>query len=84
MISPLPGATPTKPGSGTLPFFGIEAEVVDKQGKKVGKGNGGLLIIKKPWPAMLRTIYKDDDRYKKQYWSEFPGIYLIMSSRVFN
>lgn len=75
MISPLPGATPTKPGSGTLPFFGIEAEVVDKQGRKVGKGNGGLLIIKKPWPAMLRTIYKDDERYKKQYWSEFPGIY---------
>ncbi|MEO6696114.1 MAG: acetate--CoA ligase [Ignavibacteria bacterium] len=75
MISPLPGATPTKPGSGTLPFFGIEAEVVDKKGKKVPKGSGGLLIIKKPWPAMLRTIYKDDDRYQKQYWSEFPGIY---------
>ncbi|MBL8006457.1 MAG: acetate--CoA ligase [Ignavibacteria bacterium] len=75
MISPLPGATPTKPGSGTLPFFGIEPEVVDKQGKKVAKGNGGLLVIKKPWPSMLRTIYKDDDRYKMQYWSEFPGIY---------
>ncbi|HMS66224.1 MAG TPA: acetate--CoA ligase [Ignavibacteria bacterium] len=75
MISPLPGATPTKPGSGTLPFFGIEAEVVDKKGKKVEKGSGGLLIIKKPWPAMLRTIYKDDSRYKLQYWSEFPGIY---------
>ncbi len=75
MISPLPGATPTKPGSGTLPFFGIEAEVVDKKGKKVPKGSGGLLVIKKPWPSMLRTIYKDDDRYKAQYWSEFPGIY---------
>ncbi|MDQ3019901.1 MAG: acetate--CoA ligase [Bacteroidota bacterium] len=75
MISPLPGATPTKPGSGTLPFFGIEPEVVDKKGKKVAKGSGGLLVIKKPWPAMLRTIYKDDERYKKQYWSEFPGIY---------
>ena len=75
MISPLPGATPTKPGSGTLPFFGIEPEVVDKKGNKVGKGNGGLLIIKKPWPGMLRTIYKDDERYKQQYWSEFPGIY---------
>jgi len=75
MISPLPGATPTKPGSGTLPFFGIEPEVVDKKGKKVGKGSGGLLIIKKPWPGMLRTIYKDDERYQKQYWSEFPGIY---------
>ena len=75
MISPLPGATPTKPGSGTLPFFGIEPEVVDKKGNKVGKGNGGLLIIKKPWPGMLRTIYKDDARFKQQYWSEFPGIY---------
>jgi acetyl-CoA synthetase len=75
MISPLPGATPTKPGSGTLPFFGIEAEVVDKKGNKVPKGSGGLLVIKKPWPAMLRTIYKDDERYKQQYWSEFPGIY---------
>ncbi len=75
MISPLPGATPTKPGSGTLPFFGIEPEVVDKKGKKVAKGSGGLLIIKKPWPGMLRTIYNDDERYQKQYWSEFPGIY---------
>lgn len=75
MISPLPGATPTKPGSGTLPFFGIEPEVVDKKGNKVAKGSGGLLIIKKPWPSMLRTIYKDDERYQKQYWSEFPGIY---------
>mgnify|MGYP001166067803 FL=1 len=75
MISPLPGATPTKPGSGTLPFFGIEPQVVDKKGNPVEKGSGGLLIIKKPWPSMLRTIYKDDSRYKKQYWSEFPGIY---------
>lgn len=75
MISPLPGATPTKPGSGTLPFFGIEPEVVDKKGNKVGKGSGGLLVIKKPWPSMLRTIYRDDERFKKQYWSEFPGIY---------
>ncbi|MEP7146089.1 MAG: acetate--CoA ligase [bacterium] len=75
MISPLPGGTPTKPGSGTLPFFGIEPEVVDKKGKKVAKGSGGLLVIKKPWPAMLRTIYRDDERYQKQYWSEFPGIY---------
>jgi acetyl-CoA synthetase len=75
MISPLPGATPTKPGSGTLPFFGIELEVVDKKGNKVGKGNGGLLVIRKPWPGMLRTIYKDDERYQQQYWSEFKGIY---------
>ena len=75
MISPLPGATQTKPGSGTLPFFGIDVEVVDKQGVAVGKGQGGLLVIRKPWPGMLRTIYKDDERYQKQYWSEFPGIY---------
>lgn len=75
MISPLPGATPTKPGSGTLPFFGIEPEVVDKKGKRVPKGTGGLLILKKPWPAMLRTIYRDDERFQKQYYSEFPGIY---------
>jgi len=75
MISPLPGATPTKPGSATLPFFGIEPDIVDKKGKKVPKGSGGLLVIKNPWPSMLRTIYKDDERYQKQYWSEFPGIY---------
>jgi len=75
MISPLPGATPTKPGSVTLPFFGIEPEVVNKKGNKVPKGSGGFLVIKKPWPSMLRTIYKDDERYQIQYWSEFPGIY---------
>lgn len=75
MITPLPGATPTKPGSGTLPFFGIEPEVVNKQGKPVPKGAGGFLIIKKPWPSILRTIFGDDARFKKQYFSEFPGIY---------
>ncbi len=75
MIAPLPGVTPMKPGSGTLPFFGVEAEVVDEQGKKVKKNSGGKLVIKQPWPAMLRTLYKDDKRYKEQYWSEYPGIY---------
>ena len=75
MISPLPGVTPTKPGSGTLPFFGVEPEVVDKDGTPVAADAGGYLIIKKPWPAMLRTVYKDRDRYVEQYWKKFPGIY---------
>jgi len=76
MITPLPGATPTKPGSATLPFFGVDAAVVDPTGKEVAPNVGGKLIIRRPWPSMLRTIYGDKDRYKKQYWSEFPGHYL--------
>ena len=75
MITPLPGAVPTKPGSGTLPFFGVDADVVDKDGKSVPTGAGGYLVIKKPWPSMLRTVYKDPDRYVEQYWKKFPGIY---------
>jgi acetyl-CoA synthetase len=75
MITPLPGATPTKPGSGTLPFFGVEPDVVDKDGKSVGAGAGGYLVIKRPWPSMLRTVYNDPDRYVEQYWKRFPGIY---------
>src|SRR5687767_13613234 len=75
MITPLPGVTPTKPGSGTLPFFGVEPEVVDKDGAPVPAGAGGYLVIKKPWPSMLRTVYKDPDRYVEQYWKKFPGIY---------
>jgi acetyl-CoA synthetase len=76
MITPLPGAIPTKPGSGTLPFFGVDAAVVDEEGNEVGPDVGGKLIIRKPWPSMLRTIYGDKERYKKQYWSEFKGRYL--------
>jgi acetyl-CoA synthetase len=76
MITPLPGAIPTKPGSGTLPFFGVDAAVVDEQGNEVGPNVGGKLIIRKPWPSMLRTIYGDKERYRKQYWSEFKGRYL--------
>ncbi len=76
MITPLPGATPLKPGSATLPFFGIDAAVVDDSGKEVGVNEGGKLIIRKPWPSMLRTIYGDKVRYKKTYWNEFPGLYL--------
>ena len=76
MITPLPGAIPTKPGSATLPFFGVDAAIVDAKGKEVGPNVGGKLIIRRPWPSMLRTIYGDKERYKKQYWSEFKGNYL--------
>jgi acetyl-CoA synthetase len=75
MVSPLPGATPTKPGTATLPFFGIMPEVVSKEGKVCKANEGGYYVIKHPWPGMLRTIWGDDERYKKQYWSEFPGLY---------
>jgi len=75
MITPIPGAIPTKPGSATLPFFGVDAAIVDERGKEVGPDVGGKLIIRKPWPSMLRTIYGDKERYKKQYWSEFKGSY---------
>ena len=75
MISPLPGATPTKPGSGTLPLPGIFPDVVDREGKSVGLNQGGLLVIRKPWPGMLRTVYGDPDRYVQQYWSDIPGNY---------
>jgi acetyl-CoA synthetase len=75
MITPLPGATPTKPGSGTLPFFGVVPEVVDKDGAATAAGAGGYLVIRKPWPGMLRTIYGDPDRYVAQYWTRFPGTY---------
>ena len=76
MITPLPGAISTKPGSATLPFFGIDAAVVDEMGREVGPNVGGKLVIRRPWPSMLRTIYGDKPRYKKQYWSEYKGYYL--------
>ena len=75
MISPLPGITATKPGSATRPLPGIAAEVVDADGKPVGPGGGGYLILTKPWPAMLRTVYGDPDRYVQNYWSRYPGKY---------
>jgi acetyl-CoA synthetase len=75
MIAPLPGAVPLKPGSGTLPFFGIVPKVVDDHGKEVPRNTGGKLVITKPWPSMLRTLWGDDERFKKQYWSEFEGVY---------
>jgi acetyl-CoA synthetase len=76
LITPLPGAIPTKPGSATLPFFGVDAAVVDEGGEEVGTNVGGKLIMRKPWPSMLRTIYGDKERYQKQYWTEFKGRYL--------
>ena len=75
MITPLPGATPTKPGSGTKSFPGIDADVMTRDGKSVGANQGGYLVIKRPWPSMLRTIWGDDERYKQQYWSQLEGIY---------
>jgi acetyl-CoA synthetase len=75
MISPLPGLTVTKPGSATKPLPGIEAAVVDNDGVEVPEGEGGYLVIKKPWPSMLRGIYGDPERYAQTYWSRFPGLY---------
>jgi len=75
MISPLPGITATKPGSATNPLPGIVAEVVDIDGKPVGPGGGGYLVLSKPWPSMLRTVYGDPDRYVQNYWSRYPGKY---------
>jgi acetyl-CoA synthetase len=75
MITPLPGVTPTKPGTATLPFFGVDAAIVDRTGKELGPNQGGLLVIRKPWPSMLRGIFNDPERYKKQYWSDVPGMY---------
>jgi acetyl-CoA synthetase len=74
MITPLPGVTTTKPGSATVPFPGINAELVDNSGKAL-KSGGGYLTLTQPWPGMLRTIYGDDDRYQETYWSRFPGRY---------
>jgi acetyl-CoA synthetase len=75
MLTPLPGLTPTKPGSCTRPFFGVEAAVVKRDGTPCAPNEGGFLIIKRPWPSMLRGIHGDPERYKKGYWSEIPGVY---------
>jgi acetyl-CoA synthetase len=82
MLTPLPGATPTKPGSATLPFPGIVADVVDLGGNPVGENQGGYLVIKHPWPSMMRTVYKDDDRFRRTYWEHIPpqdGKYLYFA-----
>jgi acetyl-CoA synthetase len=75
LITPLPGLTTLKPGSATKPFPGVDAAVFDEQGNEVGPGGGGYLVLRRPWPAMLRGIYKDHDRYVETYWSRYPGVY---------
>jgi acetyl-CoA synthetase len=75
MIAPMPGAVPQKPGSGTLPMPGIITDIVDLNGVPVGTDREGYLIIKRPWPSMIRNIWGDPDRYKEQYWSRVPGAY---------
>ena len=75
LISPLPGATPCIPGTATRPFFGIDAAILDDSGKECAPNQDGRLVIRKPWPSMTRTIYRDPDRFKQTYWSDFPGIY---------
>ncbi len=75
MISPLPGATPTVPGSATRPLPGIVPDIVTRDGTPCGPNQGGFLVIKQPWPSMLRTLYGDDARYQSQYWSDIPGCY---------
>jgi len=75
MITPLPGVTTTKPGSATKPFPGVDAAVYDNEGREVGPGGGGYLVLRRPWPAMLRGIHRDPERYVETYWSRFPGVY---------
>ena len=75
LMSPLPGATHTKPGSCCKPLPGVIPDIVDKEGKSVPTGSGGFLVMKEPWPAMMRTIHGDDERYKQQYWSHVPHMY---------
>jgi acetyl-CoA synthetase len=78
MITPLPGATPMVPGSCTLPFPGIQAAIVDETGKDVPNGQGGILVVKKPWPSMIRTIWGDPERFKKSYYpADFKGKYYL-------
>jgi acetyl-CoA synthetase len=75
LITPLPGVTTLKPGSATRPFPGVGAEVLNERGTPVGANEGGYLVLTRPWPAMLRGIYGDPDRYQQQYWDRFPGVY---------
>ena len=75
MITPLPGLSATKPGSAMLPFFGVDAAVVDENGRELGPNQGGYLVVRKPWPSMLRGLWGDEKRYRDTYWSKFPGLY---------
>jgi acetyl-CoA synthetase len=79
MITPLP-VMDLKPGSATRPFPGVQADVYDEEGRSVAPGEEGYLVLKQPWPAMLRTIYGDPDRYVDQYWSKYPGVYFTGDS----
>jgi acetyl-CoA synthetase len=75
LITPLPGVTTTKPGAATKPFPGVDAGVFDEGGNEVGPGGGGYLVLKRPWPAMLRGIFKDPERYAETYWSKYKNVY---------
>jgi len=75
MLTPLPGVTPTKPGSATRPFFGVDAAILDESGEEQGPNHGGLLCVRKPWPSMLRGIWGDDRRFVETYWSTVEGCY---------
>jgi acetyl-CoA synthetase len=75
LITPLPGVTTLKPGSATRPFPGVDAAVYSEGGEEVGPGGGGYLVLKQPWPAMLRGVYNDDARYKETYWSKYKDVY---------
>jgi acetyl-CoA synthetase len=75
LITPLPGITTLKPGSATKPFPGVDAAVYDEQGNEVGPGGGGYLVLRRPWPAMLRGIFRDDERYRQTYWSKYEDVY---------
>ena len=77
MISPVPGATPLKPGSGTFPLPGIAADVVDMEGNSVPPGGEGYLVVRKPWPSMFRTLWGDPERFRSTYWSQIPGLYFV-------
>jgi acetyl-CoA synthetase len=75
LISPMPGAVPAKPGSATLPLPGVVPDVVDLKGEPLPAGQQGYLVIRRPWPSMFRTLYRDDERYREVYWSRIPGVY---------
>src|SRR5204863_3095893 len=75
MIPPLPGVTTRKPGSATRPFPGVDAAVYNEAGDEVGPGGGGYLVLRRPWPAMLRGLYKEDARYRETYWAKYGDVY---------
>ena len=77
LITPLPGAIPTKPGSATLPFFGVKPVVLDEKNKRLEGVASGALFIEEPWPGMMRTIFRDPERFKETYFSKFPGYYFF-------